>query len=92
MTVVERQAYGNRSLTLSASQGHCRGAPPRFCVLGTLAPGSSATVNVTVRTRRTGRFRNVVAVNQSTPDPALGANTASATIVVVRRPRAHFTG
>jgi Domain of unknown function DUF11 len=92
VTVVERQAYGNRSLTLSASQGHCRGAPPRFCVLGTLAPGSSATVNVTVRTRRTGRFRNVVAVNQSTPDPALGANTASATIVVVRRPRAHFTG
>jgi Domain of unknown function DUF11 len=92
VTVVERQAYGNRSLTLSASQGHCRGTPPRFCVIGTLAPGSSATVTVTVRTRRTGRFRNVVAANQSTPDPALGANTASATITVVRRPRPHFTG
>jgi hypothetical protein len=92
VTVVERQAYGNRMVALEASQGRCRGTPPRFCVIGTLAPGSSATVSVTVRTRRTGRFRNVVAVNQSTPDPALGANTASATITVVPRPRAHFTG
>jgi hypothetical protein len=92
VTVVERQAYGNRRLALEASQGHCRGTPPRFCVIGTLAPGSSATVTLTVRTRRTGRFRNVVAVNQSTPDPALGANTASATITVVPRPRPKFTG
>jgi hypothetical protein len=92
VTVVERQAYGNRMLALEASQGRCRGTPPRFCVIGTLAPGSSATVTVTVRTRRTGRFRNVVAVNQSTPDPALGANTASATITVVPRPRPKFTG
>jgi len=92
VTVVERQAYGNRRLALEASQGSCRGTPPRFCVIGTLAPGSSATVTLTVRTRRTGRFRNVVAVNQSTPDPALGANTASATITVVPRPRPKFTG
>jgi hypothetical protein len=92
VTVVERQTYGNRMLALEASQGRCRGTPPRFCVIGVLAPGSSATVTVTVRTRRTGRFRNVVAANESTPDPALGANTASATITVVARPRPHFTG
>jgi hypothetical protein len=92
VTVVERQAYGNRTLALEASQGRCRGTPPRFCVIGALAPGRSATVTVTVRTRRTGRFRNVVAANQSTPDPTLGANTASATITVVPRPRPTFTG
>ena len=92
VTLVERQTYGNRTLTLSASQGHCRGAPPRFCVLGRLAPGRSATVAVTFRPRRLGRFRNVVATNTATPALSLRGKTAAATIVVVRRPRPNFTG
>ena len=92
VTLVERQTYGNRTLTLSASQGRCRGAPPRFCVLGRLAPGASATVMVTFRPRRLGRFRNVVATNTATPALSLRGKTAAATIVVVRRPRPNFTG
>ena len=92
VTLVERQTYGNRTLTLSASQGHCRGAPPRFCVLGRLAPGKSATVAVTFRPRRLGRFRNVVATNTATPALSLRGKAAAATIVVLPRPRPHFTG
>jgi hypothetical protein len=92
VTLVERQTYGNRTLTLSASQGRCRGAPPRFCVLGALAPGRSATVTVTFRPRSVGRFRNVVATNTATPALSLRGKTAAATIVVVPRPRPHFTG
>jgi hypothetical protein len=92
VTLVERQTYGNRTLTLSASQGRCRGAPPRFCAIGSLAAGQSATVTVTVRPRKTGRFRNVVATNTATPALSLRGKTAAATIVVVPRPRPHFTG
>jgi hypothetical protein len=92
VTLVERQTYGNRSLTLSASHGRCRGAPPRFCVLGRLDPGKSATVSVTFRPRRVGSFRNVVATNTATPALSLRGKTAAATIVVLPRPRPHFTG
>ena len=92
VTLVERQTYGNRTLTLSASQGRCRGAPPRFCVLGALPTGRTATVTVTFRPRSVGRFRNVVATNTATRALTLRGKTAAATIVVVRRPRPHFTG
>jgi hypothetical protein len=92
VTLVERQTYGNRSLTLSASQGRCRGAPPRFCVLGRLDPGKSATVSVSFRPRRVGSFRNVVATNTATPALSLRGKTAAATIVVTPRPRPNFTG
>ena len=86
------QTYGNRTLTLSASQGRCRGAPPRFCVLGGLAPGKSASVTVTFRPRSVGLFRNVVATNTATPALSLRGKTAAATIVVLPSPRPHFTG
>ena len=92
VTLVERQTYGNRSLTLSASQGRCRGTPPRFCVLGALEPGESATVTVTFRPRDIGRFRNVVAANTATSARTLRGKTAAATIIVRRRPRPNFTG
>ena len=79
VTLVERQTYGNRSLTLSASQGRCRGTPPRFCVLGALGPGESATVTVTFRPRKVGRFRNVVAANTATLARTLRGETAVTT-------------
>jgi hypothetical protein len=61
-------------------------------VIGNLAAGRSATVAVTVRPRKTGRFRNVVATNTATRALSLRGKTAAATIVVVTSPRPHFTG
>jgi hypothetical protein len=92
VTLVERETYGHRTLSLSAGQGRCRRAPPRFCVLGSLAPGASATVRVSLRPLRIGRLRNVVATNTATSALSLRGKTAAATIVVVPRPRPHFTG
>lgn len=92
VTVVERGGSSRARLDLRPSQGRCRGAPPRFCVIGALAPGASATVRVTVRAVRLGRVRNVVAVNTATRTLSLRRQRATATVLVVPRPRAQFTG
>ena len=63
VTLHEQQPRASRRLNVVSSKGRCRGTPPRFCVLGALEPGERATVTVTLRPQRTGRFRNTVAVN-----------------------------
>jgi hypothetical protein len=94
VALVERSAYGDRQVVLHPSKGSCRGAPPRFCVIGELAVGQSATVTVTVRPRRTGRLTNVVATNMATRARSVGGQLASASIVVLPRhaPHPQFTG
>jgi hypothetical protein len=92
VTVVERQTYGNRRLRLRTSQGTCRGTPPRSCSIGTLDPGEEATITVTVRPRKTGRLRNVVAANTSTDERNVDGQAAAATVRVLPRPPAQFTG
>jgi hypothetical protein len=94
VTIVDRQAYGSRRVVLHASKGRCRAAPPRFCVIGTLAPGETATVTASMRPRRTGRLTNVVATNMASPTRSATRQIAAATIVVVpRRARPpRFTG
>jgi uncharacterized protein DUF11 len=92
VVIAERRAYNNRMLALTASKGRCRGTPPRFCVIGSLGVGQSATVRVTARTLRAGVFRNVVAAVMATRTASQRLQTAAAIVRVVPRPRPHFTG
>ncbi len=41
-------------VSASASQGSCSGNPTVVCMLGTLAPGATATVTITVTTTQSG--------------------------------------
>jgi len=91
VTIVEPIARGRAPLRLVPSRGRCRGAVPRFCVLGSLGPGQSATVRVTSRPRRTGRFTNVVAAVTATQVRSRATMFAAARIRVVRG-TARFTG
>ena len=92
VTVVERSRVGRSALRLHPSQGRCRNRPPRFCVIGRLRPGQRATVTVRARPSRTGRIRNVVAVNSITRQRTNRGKRASATVVVLPAAVPRFTG
>jgi uncharacterized repeat protein (TIGR01451 family) len=92
VTLVEVERANMRILRVASSQGSCRGGDPRFCSLGTLRPGQSATVRVTVRARRAGRFRNTVAAVTPTEVRTRSTMRASAVVRAVRRAGARFTG
>ena len=58
------------------------------CALGTLAPGGSATVQITVRVAASvpdGQLSNTVVVSSNTPDPVPGNNTATEATTVQTR-------
>jgi hypothetical protein len=94
VTIVERQAYIGGRIHLYTTKGTCREIRPRYCVIGTLAPGESARVSGTVRQTRPGRHTNVAATNVATSTRSLAGQIAAATIVVLPRRgvRPHFTG
>ena len=92
VTIVEVQTPSRRILRLRASSGSCRGSVPRFCALGTLGPGQSATVRVTARAERAGRFVNVVAANTPTEVRTRRTMRAIAAVRVLRGAGARFTG
>jgi hypothetical protein len=92
VTIVEVQTPSRRILRLRASSGSCRGSVPRFCALGTLGPGQSATVRVTARAVRAGRFVNVVAANTPTEVRTRRTMRAIAAVRVLRGAGARFTG
>ena len=79
-------------MRLRATRGRCRLGPPRLCVIGTLAAGATATVRVTARARRAGRFRNVVAANTAARVRSLRRMAAAATVRVLERRGGRFTG
>jgi len=54
------------------------------CALGTLAPGASATVTITVTPRAWGMITNTARVGSSAPDPDRSNNTATTETTVVR--------
>ena len=81
-----------RSLALRPSKGTCRERPPRYCSLGTLAPGKTATIRVRVKTLRTGRFVNRVAVNTSTRQRTERGKRARARVRVGAGRPPRFTG
>jgi Domain of unknown function DUF11 len=92
VTLVEIQTPSRRILRLRSSSGSCRSSVPRFCALGTLRPGQSATVRVTARAVRAGRFVNVVAAVTPTEVRTRSTMRASAGIRVLRAAGARFTG
>jgi uncharacterized repeat protein (TIGR01451 family) len=90
--LVEPIARTARVLRLQPSKGRCRGAVARICALGTLRPGESATVRVTVTPRRAGRFVNLVAAVTSSEVGTLRTMLAVARVRVLRTAGARFTG
>jgi len=80
------------ALPLRPSTGTCRNRPPRFCRFGTLQPGQRVTLRVRVRTARTGRFVNRVAVNSATQQRTRRGKRARASIIVRPLAPPSFTG
>ncbi|WP_323188224.1 hypothetical protein [Streptomyces sp. NBC_00249] len=67
----------------TSSQGTCTTtATSADCALGTLAPGASATVTVTVEPTATGTLTDIAAVSATEPDLTPANNTATATTTV----------
>ena len=88
----EGSARPRGRLPLRPEGGTCRRRPPRYCRFGTLAPGERARLRVTIRTQRTGRFVNTVAVNSSTPQSSRRGKRARARIVILPARSPRFTG
>jgi hypothetical protein len=80
------------ALKLRTSKGSCHRSPPRFCKVGNLKRGQHATITVTVRPTRTGRFPNVVAVHTSTRQRTSRRKRARAALTVVPAASPRFTG
>ena len=69
---------------VSASAGCTHSAGTVDCALGTLAPGASATVTITVTPRARGVLTNTATVGSAAPDPDRADNTATTQTTVAR--------
>jgi uncharacterized repeat protein (TIGR01451 family) len=69
---------------VSASAGCTNSAGTVDCALGTLAPGASATVTITVTPRARGVLTNTATVGSAAPDPDRSDNTATTQTTVAR--------
>jgi uncharacterized repeat protein (TIGR01451 family) len=69
---------------VSASPGCMHSAGQVDCPLGTLAPGESATVTITVTATDRGVITNTATVGSATPDPDRSDNTATSETTVAR--------
>lgn len=84
---------GTTLVSAVPSQGTCSASAPVSCDVGSLAPGASATVDVTVRVDAAGPLRNAVTAVTPTPVPTPGqiaveASRASSAPIVTLRKRA----
>ena len=69
---------------VSASAGCTHEAGKVDCALGTLAPGDSTTVAITVTPKARGVITNTAAVGSAAPDPDRSDNTATTETTVAR--------
>jgi uncharacterized repeat protein (TIGR01451 family) len=69
---------------VSASPGCTHEAGKVDCALGTLAPGDSATVTITVTPKARGVITNTATVGSAAPDPDRSDNTATTATTVAR--------
>jgi uncharacterized repeat protein (TIGR01451 family) len=69
---------------VSASPGCTHAAGQVDCTLGTLAPGESATVTITVTAKDRGVITNTATVGSAAPDPDRSNNTATSETTVAR--------
>lgn len=72
VTLVDDIPDGSAFVSTTTSQGSCSGASVIYCDLGSLASGSSATVQVTVTALDAGSLSNtaIVSAPQGDPNPA----------------------
>jgi uncharacterized repeat protein (TIGR01451 family) len=66
-------------VSATPTQGTCAGAPTLVCLLGPLAAGAQATVEVRVVPRTAGTLTNVAAASSATGDPNPANNSGSST-------------
>jgi uncharacterized repeat protein (TIGR01451 family) len=69
---------------VSASAGCTHSAGQVDCALGTLAPGASTTVTITVTPKAQGVITNTASLGSSAPDPDTSNNTATTETTVAR--------
>ena len=69
---------------VEASAGCTHAAGEVDCALGTLAPGTGATVTITVTPKSPGVITNTATVGSSAPDPDRSNNTATSETTVTR--------
>jgi uncharacterized repeat protein (TIGR01451 family) len=69
---------------VSASTGCTHSAGRVACALGTLAPGTSVTITITVVPKAQGVIINTATVGSSAPDPDRSNNTATTDTTVAR--------
>jgi uncharacterized repeat protein (TIGR01451 family) len=69
---------------VGASAGCIHSAGQVDCAVGTLAPGASATVTITVTPKAQGVITNTASVGSSAPDPNRSNNTATTETTVAR--------
>ncbi|OYN96869.1 hypothetical protein CGZ96_11275 [Enemella evansiae] len=82
VTVADRLPEGMTIVgTPTSTAGQCTAGPQVSCDLGTLAPGATATIQVTVQVdpNVTGEVANVASVTSTTPDGNTDDNSATST-------------
>jgi uncharacterized repeat protein (TIGR01451 family) len=82
VTLTDRLPNGGVAASANASQGSCAGSGPVNCLLGSLAPGASATVTVGVGFSLPGSVTNRVDVATSTPGDGHSNNTTQQSTTV----------
>ncbi|MFF7892429.1 hypothetical protein ACFZDI_11025 [Streptomyces sp. NPDC007907] len=83
LTLTDTLTGPGRLRSVTPSQGTCtRTTTSASCVLGTLAPGTSATVTVVVQPTATGTISDTATAHAAEPDPAQENNSATATTTV----------
>jgi uncharacterized repeat protein (TIGR01451 family) len=66
------------------SVGSCSGTATITCMLGTLADGATATIDIVVKPTQVGQISNTATVAATTTDPNLSNNTAVETTSICR--------
>lgn len=80
-TVTDTIPAGTTLQSATSTQGTCSGTTTVTCTIGTLAPGASATITLTVILPSTpGTFVNTASVTISNGDPNPANNASTATI------------
>jgi uncharacterized repeat protein (TIGR01451 family) len=84
VTVTDTLPAGATFVTATPSQGSCTGTTTVICTLGTLASGSTASINLAVQAGATvGAVANTATVSSGTPDPNAANNSSTANVTIV---------
>lgn len=86
VAVTDALPAGLDLVSVTSSQGVCSGSSTLTCDLGTVAAGSSATINLLVTASTEGTYSNTASVTSDIPDPNLANNSATGAMTVVTSP------